>query len=163
MFLFRRLALLVLCPLLSRGVAAQSAERVDPASCPYEACALRLSTRVFHGVGVQRGLHGRIEPLGFSGGALVRAVTGVPAAVVEAEAGRRNHLRGGVTTLIGTLASVSLVLIANREASSPSMRRNLFIGSGIGAAVSFYGGTQIARGDEHFSRAIWLFNQALPR
>lgn len=163
MFRVRRFAVLFVFPLLTSGVSAQSDGRVDPASCPYEACALRLSTRVFHGVGVQRGLNGRIEPLGFTGAGMVRAVAGVPAAVVEAEAGRHNHLRGGVTTLIGSLAAISLGLIANREANSPSMRRNLWIGSSIGAAVGFYGGTQIARGDERFSRAIWLYNQALPR
>ena len=163
MFRVRLFAVLVLFSLLSSGVSAQSAGPVDPASCPYEACALRLSTRVFHGVGVQRGLNGPIEPLGSTGAGMVRSVAGVPAAVVEAEAGRQKHLRGGVTSLIGSLAAISLGLIANREANSPSMRRNLWIGSSIGVAVGVYGGTQIARGDEHFARAIWLYNRALPK
>ncbi len=132
-------------------------------SCTYEACALRLSTRVFRGVAVSRGLNGPREQLGFAGGSLVRAVSAVPAAQAEAETGHRRYRTGGIYTILGTVASTTLAILATRDANSPSLTRNLWIGSIAMGGVTFYGATQIARGDESFSRAIWLYNRELPR
>ena len=132
--------------------AAQTALR----GCTYETCALRLSTRVFRGVAVNRGLNGPLENFGFAGGSLRRAVSAVPAALVEAEIGHCRYVRGGTYSVVGGVASTALTMFALRETCSPNTTRALWIGSAAMVGVSVYGGTQIARGAESFSRDLAL-------
>jgi hypothetical protein len=154
-------------PLFAATIAAQGPTLIDAQAtlrnCTYETCALRLSSRVFRGVAVSRGLYGPQEDFGFAGGALRRAVQAVPAALAEAELGHRRYVRGGVYSIVGTLASTGLAVLATRQANSDTRSRNLWIGAAVMGGVSLYGGTQIARGDENYSRAIWLYNKEIPR
>jgi hypothetical protein len=154
-------------PLLAISAAAQGPTLRDAQSalrsCTYDTCALRLSTHVFRGVTVRRGLNGSEEWFGFAGGALARAVSTVPAAEAEARIGRRRYITGGIAAVVGALASTALALLATRGANSAGLTRNLWIGSGAMGGVAFYGSTQLARGDESFSRAVWMYNRELSR
>ena len=164
-----RQALLVIAvlPLITVAATAQgptvSSAQTTLRDCSYETCALRLSSRVFRGVAVSRGLNGPQEQFGFAGGSLRRAVSAVPAALAEAEIGHRRYVRGGIFTVVGTLASVGLALLATRDANSRDLNRNLWIGAGTMGLVTASGAIEIARGDEHYSRAIWLYNKEIPR
>lgn len=131
--------------------------------CTYDSCALRLSTHLFRGVTVRKGLSGPEEQMGFAGGGIVRAVAAVPSAATEAAIGHRRYRRGGIFTLVGTIASSTLAVLAVRDANSRTLTRNLWIGAGVMGGATFYGGTLIARGDESFSRALWLYNREIPR
>ncbi len=164
------LFLMAVLPLITLAATAQgptvSSAQATLRDCTYETCALRLSSRVFRGVAVSRGLTGPQEPFGFAGGSLrraVSAVSAVPAALAEAEIGHRRYVRGGVYTLVGSLASVGLALLATRDANNRSLSRNLWIGAGTMGLVTASGASEIARGDESFSRAIWLYNKEIPR
>jgi len=154
-------------PLFASAVAAQGPTLADAQTtlraCTYETCALRLSTRVYRGVAVSRGLNGPHEQFGFAGGSLRRAVSAVPAALAEAEVGHRRYVRGGIYSLVGTVASTALAVLAVRDANNPNATRNLWLGSAAMVGVGVYGGTQIARGAESYSRAIWLYNKEIPR
>ncbi len=154
-------------PLFTAALFAQGPTLNDAQTtlrnCTYETCALRLSTRVLSGVTVSRGLNGPHEDFGVAGGVLRRAVSAVPAARSEAEAGHRRYVRGGIFGIVGTVASAGLALLASRQENSDSRNRNLLIGAGVMAGVGLYGSTQIARGDESYSRAIWLYNKEIPR
>lgn len=154
-------------PLFASAVAAQGPTLADAQtalrSCTYATCALRLSTRVFRGVAVSRGLNGPLENFGFAGSSLRRAVSVVPAALAEAEIGHRRYVKGGIFSVVGGVASTALTLFALRDSYSPNTTRALWIGSAAMAGVGVYGGTQIARGAESYSRAIWLYNKEIPR
>jgi len=154
-------------PLFASAVAAQGPTLADAQTtlraCTYESCALRLSTRVFRGVAVSRGLDGPKEQFGFAGGSLRRAVSAVPAALAEAEIGHRRYVRGAIYSLVGGLASSVLTFLAVRDTYSQNTTRNLWIGSAAMVGVGVYGGTYVARGNESYSRAIWLYNKEIPR
>lgn len=134
-----------------------------PHGCTYDTCALRLSSRVIGGMRVQRGLDGPWQRFGFAGGGVVRAVQSVPAAFAAADSGHRMFKAGAITSIIGGLASAVMFSAAARNDISGSSRNTFIAGGFAGGLVSVFGGIQLTRGNERFSRAIWLFNREIPR
>jgi hypothetical protein len=167
MLTVRAAVLLVSCVVSASSAYAQgptiAAAQTALRGCTYEACALRISTGVFSGERVSKGLMGQSEPFGFGGGGLVRAVNAVPSALKEAQAGRGLRIKGSVITVISALASGILTVAALREANSDALTRNLWIATGVSTVATFYGGALVSRSEEHFSRAVWLYNKELPR
>jgi len=93
--------LLAASPSMAQGAGSDTASK--DAACSYTKCVLSISRPPQGPDRLLIGSLGRSEPLGFSGGAMSRAVTGVPAAVAAATAGRQSRI--GVRIL--TYASVS--------------------------------------------------------
>jgi len=154
------------------GSAAAQAPTMDPpggalAQCTYDRCALRLDRKVLSFFGnetLRVGLDGAEMRIGLSGDVVTAMVAGVPEAVRYAEQGSRARERGSLASSLGVLilaAALSQVGLPDSNNSYISARSLALAGAGAGVAI--YGGVQLTRGSQAFSRAVWLYNRALPR
>ena len=145
-----------------------AASQVGASRCTYATCALRLERTMFGGEQVRAGEDGVAVRMGFSGGALYDLVAGVPEAQRYADLGEKQRFRGNVALTLGTVL-ISAVLTS--ALSSPALSGSgsgdnlaqLLVVSAAGTGAVLYGGSQAARATQSFSRAIWLYNQSLPR
>ena len=141
------------------------AQQPPLASCSYDACALRVEPR-FLGLALVRGTAGEsVARLGLFGPNLERIVQDADSAVRHARQYRRSQNRGGAAALAGTALTVAAVVQCRDEGFYivPDCSRtalSMFIG---GAALSLYGGFELARANRALSRAVWWYNRALPR
>jgi len=153
------------------GSATAQAPTMDPpggalAQCTYDRCALRLDRKVLSFFGnetLRVGMDGAEKRLGFSGDVVTTMVAGVPEAVRYAEQGSRARDRGSLAVAVG-----SILVAAALSQVGPNENNSYFSGGSLalaaaGAGVATYGGVQLTRGSQAFSRAVWLYNRALPR
>jgi len=166
---------IVLVFLAVSAVAARSAKAqaptMDPpggalAQCTYDRCALRLDRKAFNFFGnetLRVGLDGAEMRLGFSGDVVTAMVAGVPEALRAAEQGSSARERGNIAVLVGSLVMFSALTQLGSDIDDTFISRRSLVLAGAGAGVSIYGGVQMTRGSQAFSRAVWLFNRALPR
>lgn len=167
---------IVLVFLAVHGVAAGSAIAQAPtversggalAKCTYDRCALRLDRKVFSFLGnetLRVGMDGAEMRIGFSGDVVTAMVAGVPDAVRHAEQGSRARERGGLASALGFLVvAAALSQVGAPESNGSYISARSLALAGAGAAVAIYGGVQVTRGSQAFSRAVWLYNRALPR
>ncbi len=136
------------------------------AQCTYDRCALRLDRKVLNFFGnetLRVGLDGAEMRLGFSGDVLTAAVAGVPEALRSAEQGSIARERGNIALLVGSLVMTAALSQLGTGIDDTFISPRSLVLAGAGAGVSIYGSVQLSRGSQAFSRAVWLFNRALPR
>ncbi len=110
---------------------------------------------------MREGLDGPALGLGFTGRTLTGLVGRVPAARLEAERGERQRTRGNIAVAIGAAFLVSLIsATASPDAEIGTGHWVSLVGGG---AATIYGGVQLNRSAQSFSRAVWLFNREIPR
>ncbi len=101
--------------------------------------------------------------MGVLGGGLVFAVAPVPGALEEAQHGRRDAIVAAVAGVIGGLAlSASLQASTSADILAASDTQ-LWGGLIVGAAGLGIWGVKAVNADNHFSRAVWLYNRELAR
>lgn len=155
----------------SRGMAQSTGS--DSArtgtACTYVKCVLSISRPPQGPDRLLIGSLGRSEELGLSGGAVSRAVMSVPAAVVAATAGRRSRIGVRILTYASFSAMGYLAMSRGLTRKGPPVMAN-FIGFAEGAGR----GLMIVvpavlisipmerRANQHFDRAVSLYNERLP-
>jgi len=153
------------------GSATAQAPTMDPpggalAQCTYDRCALRLDRKALNFFGnetLRIGMDGAEMRLGFSGDVVTAMVAGVPEALRSAQQGSSARERGNIAVLVGSLVMFSALTQLGSDIDDTFISRRSLVLAGAGAGVSIYGGVQMTRGSQAFSRAVWLFNRALPR
>ena len=101
--------------------------------------------------------------MGLVGGGLMFAVERVPGALAEAQLGRRDAIVAAVAGVIGALAIGLSVQAASRDDILSASDSQLYGGLLVGTAAVLTFGIKATRADQHFSRAVWLYNRELPR
>ena len=150
-------------PVAVAQTPTMTAARVAPSSCPYDLCALRVEPGFLGGRTLVVGVDGVRTNFGFQAGGLVRAVDRVPAALAEAQLGRRNAI---VSNVFAALAGIALVVALDGVTYPNSDKRGNGQAFGAlltGGAIALVGGVQRVYAERHYSRAIWLYNAALPK
>ena len=89
---WRRITFAAASLILARSAQAQSEIAGDSEPCTYVKCALAISRPKLGGEALLIGSIGRSQPLGFGGGALIRAVATVPLAAAQARCGQEPRL-----------------------------------------------------------------------
>ncbi len=140
-----------------------AAAQATPSACTYTTCALRLENGGFSGPRVRTGLDGAARKIGFTGRGIVDAVRLVPGALGEAELGHSRMMRGRVIGLVTTGAAFAWMLIAAQSDRDATRLASIYGGVSLGVVGGLFSAAQMAKADQHFSRAIWTYNQALPR
>jgi hypothetical protein len=130
--------------------------------CTYEACALRLERGVFLGDRVRIGLDGAKVGFGFTGSGVTRSVASVPEALAAAKVGQRQRTIGQIVGLASAFTAAGLLSTADFSGNRNDDVR-FWTAAGVGVAGGIIGGIQLSRSTESFSRAVWLYNKALPR
>jgi hypothetical protein len=152
--------------LVATGAQAQaptmSGAQTAVKQCSYDTCALRLERGVFFGDRVRVGLDGEKIGVGFTGSGVSRAVASVPDALAASKIGERQRTFG---TLIGLVSSLTaLGLLSQSDFSGTNADKTRFwTAAGVSAVGGIIGGIQLSRSTQSFSRAVWLYNKALPR
>jgi hypothetical protein len=149
-------------------VRDSSAVFVEP--CTYVKCVLAISRPKQGDERLMIGSLGRTERLGFSGGAVSRAVAADPAARGAASAGRRSRISARVLLYAAFSAMGYLAIRQAASRKGPPLAGN-FIGLAEGAGRGLFivvPAVVIAipverRANEHFDRAVRLYNEQLPR
>lgn len=143
--------------------ASSLAAQTTVSLCTYASCALRLENGGFSGPRIRTGLDGASRRVGFTGAGIVEAVRGVPAALTEAQLGHTHQLRGRVIGLITTSAAFVWVLVAAQSNRDATRETSIYGGVSVGLIGGIFSAAQMAKADQHYSRAIWAYNQALAR
>lgn len=91
------------------------------------------------------------------------AVERVPGALTEARIGRRDAMIATVAGVIGAFAIGLAVDALRRDDILSASDSQLYGGLLVGTAAVVAAGVKSARADQHFSRAVWLYNRELPR
>lgn len=161
-----RTGLLVAVMLAAESLSLRAQDTVaaplsgGPRLCTYDTCALRMESGVFS-ERIREGVNGPTHRLGYSGASLVRLVASVPTARVEAERGRRQRIRGGLAMTVGGLV-LGQVLASTSSPDASTTARHWITAVGSTAA-GIYGGVQLSRSGQSFSRAVWLYNREVSR
>jgi hypothetical protein len=124
--------------------------------CAPQECALRISTRGLT-VFLVHGDDQRRERIGYLGGAVQRAVAGVPDAMEEARLGRRQSIIS-VALLGSMVAGASLSL---RAADQGQPLRATLYAVGVMAGSGYASLWQRRKAVQSFDRAVWLYNRSL--
>lgn len=154
---------LLSAPDLSAQGPTQAAARSALGSCTYETCAIRRERAMFGGSRVVTGRDGAWTSAGVLGGGLIFAVERVPAALAEAQHGRRDAIVAAVAGVIGTLALSASLQAATSADILTASDTQLWGGLLVGAAGLGVLSVKAASADNHFSRAVWLYNRELAR
>jgi len=153
---------------MAQGAGSDSAG--TDSACTYIKCVLSISRPPQGPDRLLIGSLGRSETLGFSGGAVSRAVTGVPAAVAAATAGRQSRISVRILMYASLSAMGYLAISRGLTRTGPPLLAN-FVGLAEGAGR----GLMIVvpavlisiplerRANRHFDRAVSLYNERLPR
>jgi hypothetical protein len=131
--------------------------------CSYETCAIRLDRSFFGGRRVMIGLEGVDNSMGLIGGGLVNAVDRVPAALAEAQSGRRNSIKAQIFGVVGVFAVAYSLQSAYGTDPLEWNDGAVFGALAVGSAATVTGLVQAMYAERHFSRAVWLYNRELPR
>lgn len=147
-------------PVVGQGPTV-SAARSALSTCPYELCALRVEPGFFGSRKLVTGEDGVRTNFGLLGDGLISVVNGVPAALAEAQRGRRNSIMSniaGVVSGIGLVAALNASVGANIDKVSDG---HFFAACAVGAVAGVTATTQFVFAQRHFSRSIWLYNREL--
>lgn len=163
----RRLAVVLALITLAGTAGAQApttlAAQAGVPACTYATCALRLENGGFSGPRIRTGLDGAARKVGFMGTGIVDAVRDVPIAFDEAQRGRVHQRRGRLIGLVTTGAAFAWVIVAGQSDRDATRLASIYGGVTLSAVGGIVSGMQLAKADQRFSRAVWLYNQALPR
>jgi hypothetical protein len=163
----RHLYSLVTATLLASPLVAQaptiSAAQSGARTCTYASCSLRLENGGFSGPRIRTGLDGEATKVGFTGNGIVTAVSAVPAALAEANMGHSASVRGRTIGFVTTSAGLLWMLVAAQSKNDNTRMTSIYGGISVGVIGSLFSAAQMARADQHFSRAVWLYNSALTR
>lgn len=153
----------------SMAQSAGSDSAGTDSSCTYIRCVLFISRSPHGSDRLLIGSLGRSETLGFSGGAVSRAVTAVPAAVAAATAGRQSRISVRMLTYASFSAMGYLAISRGMTRKGPPVLAN-FIGftEGAGRGLLIVVPAVLMsiplerRANRHFDRAVSLYNERLP-
>jgi hypothetical protein len=158
----------ILAVLLAAGASAlaatplhaQRALQPPLATCSYDECALRVEPGGFFGAPtVVRGAGGdRVAGFGRLGPDLTRIVAGADSATAHARVFRPRQRRAGVAGLLaGACTATAVALDAASDANDPAP---FTIAAGV---LGVYAGFEARRAARELARAVWWYNQAIPR
>ena len=163
----RRLFALATATLLASPLMAQAptnaAALTGARACTYATCSLRLENGGFSGPRIRTGLDGAATKAGFTGNGIVTAVSAVPAALAEANIGHSASVRGRTIGLVTTSAGFLWMLIAAQSKNDNTRMTSIYGGISVGLIGGIFSAAQMAKADQHFSRAVWVYNGALSR
>lgn len=149
----------------SGSISAQAptiaATQTTVSACTYATCALRLENGGFAGPRIRTGLDGLSRRVGFTGNGIVSAVHDMPAALTEAQLGHAHQVRGRVIGLVTTSAAFVWVLIAAQSNRDATRQASIYGGVSLGLIGGIFSAAQMAKAEQRYSRAVWLYNQAL--
>jgi hypothetical protein len=161
--MLRRVILSLAVLVLALPVSAQSAAPSTPPSCTYATCALRLENGGFSGPRIRTGIDGAARRVGFMGTGIVDAVRDNPVALTEAQLGHRHQRRGRLIGLVTTGAALAWVIAAGQSDRDATRLASVYGGVSLSVIGGVVSGAQLAKADQRFSRAVWLYNRDLPR
>ncbi len=163
----RRLFSLATATLLASPLAAQAptmaAAQTGARACTYATCSLRLENGGFSGPRIRTALDGAATKVGFTGNGIVAAVSAVPAAFSEAKLGHSASVRGRTIGLVTTSAGFLWMLIAAQSKNDNTRLTSIYGGISVGVIGGLFSAAQMTKADQYFSRAVWMYNTALPR
>jgi hypothetical protein len=139
--------------------AAQTTVR----ACTYATCSIRLENGGWSGPRIRTGLDGEARRVGFTGTGIVDAVHEVPAALTEAQLGHTTQMHGRIVGLVTTSAAFAWMLIAAQSSNDATRLTSIYGGVSLGLIGGVVSAAQMAKADQHFSRAVWIYNSALPQ
>ncbi len=161
----RQLYSLISATVLASTLVAQAptlaAAQAGARACTYATCSLRLENGGFSGPRIRVGLDGAATKVGFTGNGIVTAVSAVPAALGEATVGHASSVRGRTIGLVTTSAGFLWMLIAAQSKNDNTRLTSIYGGISVGLIGGIFSSVQMAKADQHFSRAVWLYNQTL--
>ena len=161
----RHLYSLVTATVLASPLVAQaptmSAAQAGARACTYASCSLRLENGGFSGPRIRTGLDGEATKVGFTGNGIVTAVSAVPSALTEANLGHSASVRGRTIGVLTTSAGFLWMLIAAQSKNDNTRMTSIYGGISVGLIGGIFSAAQMATADQHFSRAVWLYNQTL--
>lgn len=140
-----------------------AAAQMTAGSCTYAICALRLENGGFSGPRIRTGLDGASRRVGFTGNGIVAAVRDVPSALSEAQLGHSHQLRGRVIGLIATSAAFVWIIAASQSDRDATRLSSIYGGVSLGVLGGIISSVQMAKADQHFSRAVWNYNSVLAK
>lgn len=161
--LIATVALLAVSVTLRAQAPTIAAAQVSVTTCTYATCALRLENGGFAGPRIRIGLDGAARKVGFTGNGIVDAVREVPAALHEAQLGHSNQMRGRVIGLVATGAAFAWAIAAAQSDRDATRLASIYGGVSLSLVGGIISGMQMAKADQHFSRAVWMYNSSLPR
>ena len=158
---FNRRIVRVSLSVLSLVASARVAEAQQPATCTYDACALRLQHGVL-GVHVVQGASAdKAEGGGFFSHRIPVLEARSDSAHVQYVEYRSHALRAGVLGILGAFAvSVGYAIVDHSSHDNRVLKFSLI---GSGTIVGIVAGINLARTQNHLQRSIWLYNRELPR
>jgi hypothetical protein len=168
-FTQRTSVVLLLLTCLHAGVQAQTpavpAAQAILTGCTYDSCAIRLDNGFFSGPTVRVGLDGQPARMGAFGGQLAKMVLRVPAAQLEARAGRANAIKSFAASMVSTAGVLALVYGGKgiRAIGSAGSESRLWTAVGVSAVGGTVAAVQNVYAARHYSRAVWLYNREIPR
>jgi hypothetical protein len=148
-----------LCAQAPTVAAAQTTVR----DCTYATCALRVENGGFSGPRIRTGLDGAARKVGFTGNGIVDAVRAAPAALTEAQLGHARMQRGRVIGLIATSAAFVWIIAASQSNRDATRLASIYGGTSVSVLGGVFSAMQLAKADQHFSRAVWMYNNSLAR
>jgi hypothetical protein len=138
-----------------------TAARSAPSNCPYEMCALRAEPGFFGGRVLVVGVDGVRTNFGIHAGGLISVVDRVPAALTEAQLGRRNAVVSTIAGFIGAIG-IGIALNGTTNANIDKVGDGQFFGAlAVGATGAIVAVVQRVFAERHFSRSVWLYNREL--
>lgn len=155
-------ATLIASPLVAQAPTAAAAQ-AGARACTYASCSLRLENGGFSGPRIRTGLDGAATKVGFTGNGIATAVSAVPAALAEANMGHASSVRGRTIGLVTTSAGFLWMLIAAQSKNDNTRMTSIYGGLSVGLIGGIFSAAQMAKADQHFSRAVWLYNGTLPK
>ncbi len=148
--------------LLNAGPSNATFESVR--TCPRVQCEVTIERGTVDGTRIRVGETGKVIPLYLSGANAYRFLSVVPAAAVEASAGRRVlRKRLGVTFIAVGAATAVLATARYRGFQSSKVSPRLGVVAGIAGGGIYMANRLQARSEPHFEEAVRLYNSALPR
>ena len=165
-----RIAIAVVPLILARSAQAQSVIAGDSEPCTYAKGALAISRQKHGGESLLIVSIGRSEPLGVTGGALIRSVTTVPDALAEARCGQEPRLVPKALRYSEFAAMGWMAVSREVTRKGPPVLAN-FVGfaEGAGRGLLIVAPAAIVSipldraSRRHFNRAVSLYNAQLPR
>lgn len=167
MFTARRSLVTAVLLTVASTVDAQAptiaAAQMTAGSCTYAICALRLESGGFSGPRIRTGLDGASRRVGFTGNGIVDAVRDVPSALSEARLGHAHQLRGRGIGLVATSAAFVWIIAASQSDRDATRLSSIYGGVSLGVLGGILSSVQMAKADQHFSRAVWNYNSVLAK
>lgn len=147
---------------LALVAGARVAEAQQPATCSYDACALRLQHSGLLGPRVVQGASAvKAEGSGWFSHRIPPLEASSDSVRLHYVQYRSHATRAGIFGILGAFAvSVGFSVIDHPSHDNRVLKISLISG---GAIVGILAGINRARSQDHLQRSIWLYNRELPR